>query len=409
MAASDLTAILTSDRAWRGRRLSSGAGFSVLVDASVCIALVMIAAPSAMAGSLEEGKAAYLARDYPKALEILRPLAERGDAASQVTLGIMYDYGQGVPEDNAAAIRWYGSAALQGHVNLQHNLGVKFFEGIDIPKDPAQALRWWLLAADSGFAESQYSLGEMYAFGAGAAKDERQAARWYRLAADQGHALAQYRLGVMYAAGRGVALDYPQAYSWLRKSADQGMAQAQYQAGRLAESGTGTARDMNEAVRWYRLAAGQGLEKAKQRLAGLEARAATPNAAGASGNGQSHPARPADNPAQVITRRNAPPATAIGNKREDWIRAQSPYHFTLQLVTASKEQSVVEVIALAHLGAEVAVFKRELNGAIAYSAVYGVFETQDEAKHAVAALPARARDAKPWVRPFADIQALLIR
>lgn len=406
MPASDFITVSTPDFARRGQRPS---GLSVLVNASVCVALVMIAAPSALAGSLEEGKAAYLARDYIGALEILRPLAEQGEAAAQVTLGIMYDYGQGVPEDDAAAMLWYGRAALQGHVNLQHNLGVKFFEGIDIPKDPAQAVRWWRLAADSGFAESQYSLGELYAFGAGLEKDEREAARWYRLAADQGHALAQYRLGVMYAAGRGVRLDYPQAYSWLRKSADQGMAQAQYQAGRLAESGTGTARDMNEAVRWYRLAAGQGLEKAKQRLAGLEARAATPNAAGASGNGQSDPARRADNPAEVVARRNVPPATAIGNNREDWIRAQSPHHFTLQLVTASKEQSVVEVIALAHLGAEVAVFKRELNGTIAYSAVYGVFETQEEAKDAVAALPARARDAKPWVRPFADIQALLIR
>jgi len=369
----------------------------------------MIVAGSTVAGGPEEGKAAYLARDYPKALEILRPLAERGDAAAQVTLGIMYDYGQGVPEDDTTAVLWYERAALQGHVSLQHNLGVKYFEGIDIPEDPAQALRWWRLAADSGFAESQYSLGELYAFGAGVRKDEREAARWYRLAAEQGHALAQYRLGVMYAAGRGVPLDYPQAHSWLRKSADQGMAQAQYQVGRLTETGTGTARDMNEATRWYRLAAKQGLEKASQRLAALEARGVTPNTGGPSGSGQGSPARRAADPPQVLARRDGPPATVIGNHWEDWIRSQSPHHFTLQLVTASREQSVMEAIALADLEAEAAIFKRELNGAIAFTAIYGVFETLDEAKRAVATLPARARGAKPWVRPFADVQALLIQ
>ena len=40
-------------------------------------------------------------------LDELRALAEQGDAGAQVLLGMMYDTGAGVPEDDTEAVRWY--------------------------------------------------------------------------------------------------------------------------------------------------------------------------------------------------------------------------------------------------------------------------------------------------------------
>ena len=37
-----------------------------------------------------------------------RLAAEQGHAAAQFSLGNMYDEGEGVPEDAAEAVRWYG-------------------------------------------------------------------------------------------------------------------------------------------------------------------------------------------------------------------------------------------------------------------------------------------------------------
>ena len=48
-------------------------------------------------------------------LDELRTLAEQGDAAAQFNLGFRYDYGWGVPEDDAEAVRWYRLAADQGY------------------------------------------------------------------------------------------------------------------------------------------------------------------------------------------------------------------------------------------------------------------------------------------------------
>jgi hypothetical protein len=48
----------------------------------------------------------------------LEELAEEGDAESQFRLGVMYETGQGVPQDYAEAVRWYRKAAQQRTLSL---------------------------------------------------------------------------------------------------------------------------------------------------------------------------------------------------------------------------------------------------------------------------------------------------
>ena len=47
-------------------------------------------------------------------IDALRARAEQGDAAAQNSLGVMYDQGRGVPQDDVEAVRWYRRAAAQG-------------------------------------------------------------------------------------------------------------------------------------------------------------------------------------------------------------------------------------------------------------------------------------------------------
>ena len=48
-----------------------------------------------------------------------RLAAEQGNANAQFNLGLMYANGEGVPEDDAEAVRWYRLAAEQGNANAQ--------------------------------------------------------------------------------------------------------------------------------------------------------------------------------------------------------------------------------------------------------------------------------------------------
>ena len=51
--------------------------------------------------------------------EARRHAAEQGDADAQFTLGFRYEYGLGVPQDDAEAVRWYRLAAEQGNASAQ--------------------------------------------------------------------------------------------------------------------------------------------------------------------------------------------------------------------------------------------------------------------------------------------------
>ena len=112
---------------------------------SALVFLIGLAAP-AWAG-FDEGVAAYERGDYETALREFRPLAEQGSAAAQNNLGLMYDNGEGVPQDYAEAAKWYRKAAKQGEAIAQANLGFMYFRGEGMPRDLTQAYMWYDLAS----------------------------------------------------------------------------------------------------------------------------------------------------------------------------------------------------------------------------------------------------------------------
>ena len=70
-------------------------------------------------------------------------------------LGIMYDLGEGVPEDDAEAVKWYRKAAEQGNADAQCNLGVMYDLGEGVPEDKVLAYMWWNISAASGHEKAK--------------------------------------------------------------------------------------------------------------------------------------------------------------------------------------------------------------------------------------------------------------
>ena len=203
----------------------------------------------------------------PDAITEIRRQAEQGDADAQFSLGVMYDTGEGVPQDYGEALRWYRLAADQGHAGAQSNLGVMYGTGRGVPQDDGEALRWYRLAADQGHAGAQSNLGVMYGTGRGVPQDDGEAFRWYRLAADQGHAGAQYNLALMYGTGRGVPQDYVAAHMWANLAADQGHENALQLRDDLADDVTDTSAESPFQ------AAAEAVDFAALRMTDLSARA----------------------------------------------------------------------------------------------------------------------------------------
>lgn len=61
----------------------------------------------------------------------------------------MYEQGQGTPQDNQEALKWYTKAAEQGDADAQDSLGRMFEEGRGVARDSIRAHTWYSLAAAS--------------------------------------------------------------------------------------------------------------------------------------------------------------------------------------------------------------------------------------------------------------------
>lgn len=75
--------------------------------------LAMTAALQARAGDVEDcyNDTTVRQADPAKAAAACQRLAEQGDARAQSVLGVLYAYGEGVPQDLAEAAKWYREAA----------------------------------------------------------------------------------------------------------------------------------------------------------------------------------------------------------------------------------------------------------------------------------------------------------
>ena len=111
------------------------------------VAVAMLLSVNAIAGALEDCAAAYDRRDYGAAVQLCRPLAEKGDARAQLSLGGIYYNGQAVQQDYAEAAKWTRKAAEQGYAPAQADLGVLYWNGQGVPQDIVLAYMWFSLAA----------------------------------------------------------------------------------------------------------------------------------------------------------------------------------------------------------------------------------------------------------------------
>lgn len=104
------------------------------------VILVVACVTVAAAGPIEDAESAIQHEDYTLAARLFRPLAEQGNAKAQVMLGIMYDFGQGVPQDFLLAHMWLnvGAAAMNGEAG---NAAMKSRDHVASQMTPEQIVK----------------------------------------------------------------------------------------------------------------------------------------------------------------------------------------------------------------------------------------------------------------------------
>ena len=268
------------------------------------------------------GVQAYKDARYEMAHRIFGGLAAEDDPRAQFALGLLFDNGQGVSQDDRLARSWYARSAGQGFAKAQFNLALMLEAGRGGAADPETARDWFLRAAEagnddartrvmrlveSGDAVAARELGRMYFYGRGVQTNRvlagklfaraaeagdrdamfylawqiesaqkpgkplpAEALRWYTEAARAGHAGAMYNLAVHYRIGIAVSPAPDRAKALYTRAAELGHARAAFSMGLFYDLGGPWNSDPEAARRWYAQAAELGVAAAHVNLAALE-------------------------------------------------------------------------------------------------------------------------------------------
>lgn len=202
----------------------------------------------------------------PKDVQMQQSAAAEGDAASQFSLAVMYEKGEGVPRDQKKVVELLQRSAAQGYAPALVGLGWIYQTGSILPKSAPKAIELYRKAADQGFPTGQVLLANMYAMGLGVPKDIGKAIGWYQKAADRGNDTAYSSLGNIYMMGIDVPKDAAKAAEYYRKGADQGGVQCQYFLALAYLNGEGVAKNGAKAVELMNKAAERDLSSAQRHL-----------------------------------------------------------------------------------------------------------------------------------------------
>ncbi len=114
--------------------------------------------------------------------------AQRGDAKSQLEIGLAYANGdKGLVRNKSEAAKWIRLSAKQGNPDAELYVGSMYAVGESVPKDSAEAAKWYRKAAEQGQRDAAQLLGSAYVLGDGVGKDMVEAHVWLDLAGQLGN------------------------------------------------------------------------------------------------------------------------------------------------------------------------------------------------------------------------------
>jgi TPR repeat protein len=208
---------------------------NVILSTALCSIVLFAPSHSLYALTTDNAVKAIKKSDFQTALKELRPLIEKNDPNAQFLMGMLYDAGNGVPQDQAIAASWYKKAAEQDHLIAQLFLGVLYYSGNGVERDYKEAFRLLQAPANNGNDEAQFYLGSMYAEGNGVNKDDSKAIEWFTKASAQKNTRAMGMLTTLLFSRNRNEQDLIDAYVWSHLAADYDPIQAMTSARVLIE------------------------------------------------------------------------------------------------------------------------------------------------------------------------------
>lgn len=212
--------------------------------------------PLDIEGPVKEAIDAFQGGRHYKAVELAKPLADKGNPEAQYLLGFAHETGQGAEASKDKAIDYYRKAAASKHRDAIYRLsfillasdkaaereqartqleeaaksdpaiaarilGEAYLRGRLTPTpDPDKAIFWWKRAADAGDNISMSLIGRFYEgqFGFPELRDGKASLEYYAKAASLGNSTAMVVVGSRYLNGDEKFRDEAKGREWLKKA-----------------------------------------------------------------------------------------------------------------------------------------------------------------------------------------------
>ena len=97
-------------------------------------------------GRATDGWNAYMMGDYTRAVPYFRRLADIGHPEAQRLMGVVYYFGQGVPQDYLRSLYWFEKAANQGCFGAYSAIASLYRDGKGTSVDLGKAYMWFNVA-----------------------------------------------------------------------------------------------------------------------------------------------------------------------------------------------------------------------------------------------------------------------
>lgn len=188
-----------------------------------------------------------------RATQYFRKAAHRGLPYAMLTMASRARVGRGMPENERMSFFWYERAHKAGNVTATNDLGVMYQGGYGVRENDARAVELFAeaLRDDPGYALAAYNLAGAYEAGEGVPVDYVWARGYYAVAFDAGDADAADDLGRMSAEGLGSPPDPAVAADWYRRGAEDGSMFATVNFADALAEGVGVEPDAAKARSLY--------------------------------------------------------------------------------------------------------------------------------------------------------------
>lgn len=211
-------------------------------------------------GELSQAQQYLQNEQYDEAIVAFTDAATRGNGLAQFTLGLINDYGWGVPVSRASSCEWYLKSAQLDVPMAAFKLGQCYQDATWKSPDLSRALSAFNKALGLGILNASIEIANIQIHGS--PQDKKDAVALLIQSSNSGNTNASLVLAKWYFHGTLLAKDYTAAYNLLSLSDPMNQPEAAWYLAQFYDRGLVKEKDIATAAYWYEIAASQHFEQA---------------------------------------------------------------------------------------------------------------------------------------------------